>query len=261
MVSGISGFFGKLLGRNASGAAHRPMGRIPDGERLYAIGDIHGRFDLLQDLHEAIEVDCKGSGQQRTIVYLGDYIDRGTGSRQVIDLLLAPADDDVKRVFLLGNHEAMLLGFLESSKGAGAWLTNGGMDTLDAYGVTPPGSAPELAGVEAAQRELQERLPREHLAFFQNLQLCHQLGDYYFVHAGVRPGLPLERQKKEDMIWIRTEFLEARENFPKIIVHGHSIRSKVEERRNRIGIDTGAYLSGHLTALVLESDQRRYLST
>lgn len=252
---------GKLLRRGKDPSRGQPQGRIPDGERLYAIGDIHGRCDLLRELHTAIDADSSGIGHRRTIIYLGDYVDRGLESRQVVDLLLAPPDDGARRIFLLGNHEAMFLAFLRSTRGASAWLTNGGNTTLHSYGVKPPAASAGPAGLEAARQALIERLSGEHLAFYENLQLCHELGDYFFVHAGVRPGMPLNQQVREDMIWIRNEFLNYREDFSKIIVHGHSIRVKVEERPNRIGIDTGAYMSGKLTALVLEGDERRYLST
>jgi serine/threonine protein phosphatase 1 len=256
-----SGFWGRLFGRDNAGAADQYSSRIPDGERLYAIGDIHGRFDLLQDLQDIIDSDGRSCGLRRTIVYLGDYIDRGMGIRQVIDLLLTPVDDGVRRIFLLGNHEAMLLDFLESSRGAGAWLANGGIETLGAYGVSPPDDTAGPGAVEDTRRALREQLPPEHLEFFESLQLCHQSGDYFFVHAGVRPGVPLAQQIKQDMIWIRNDFLDAEDDFSKIVVHGHSIRTEVEELPNRIGIDTGAYMSGRLTALVLEGDHRRYLST
>ncbi len=257
----VGGFFSRLLGRDDGGPAGGPFARVPDGERIYAIGDIHGRHDLLQDMHDEIDADSRGVGLRRTIVYLGDYIDRGLGSRQVIDQLISPPDDGAERICLLGNHEAMLLNFLESSRGANAWLGNGGIETLQGYGVDPPTAAGGEVAIENTRRALRERIPPEHVEFFRNLRICYQSGDYFFVHAGVRPGVPLERQAREDMIWIRKDFLEARENFSKIVVHGHSIRLQVEERPNRIGIDTGAYQSGRLTALVLEGDHRRYLST
>ena len=257
----------KFRARGSDQTAEPPyelsLGRIPDGERLYAIGDIHGRLDLLQELHEAIAAarGSSGAGQRVPIIYLGAYIDRGLENRQVIDLLLSPPDDGARRIFLLGNHEAMLLAFLDSTRGAAAWLRNGGDTTLHSYGAGTFNGPVGENELEAARHALRDRLGEAHRAFFQGLRLCHELGDYYFVHAGVRPGRPLNQQAREDMIWIRKDFLESREDFGKIIVHGHSIRAKVEERSNRIGIDTGAYMSGTLTALVLEGDQRRYLST
>jgi serine/threonine protein phosphatase 1 len=261
-MAAVSKILDALFGRRTADDTGPLLGRIPDGERVYAIGDIHGRFDLLRQLHADIAADRKGDGQKETVIYLGDYIDRGVDSPQVIDFLLDLATDgDVKRICLLGNHEAMLLGFLDNPQGAGRWLTNGGQTTLHAYGVASPRVPAAPADMETARQALRERLPAAHLNFLQDLKLCHQIGDYYFVHAGVRPGVPLGQQVKEDMIWIRNEFLDAQDDFSKIIVHGHSIRAKVEERPNRIGIDTGAYMSGTLTALVLEGDQRRYLST
>jgi serine/threonine protein phosphatase 1 len=185
-------------------------------------------------------------------------------SPRVIDDLLSPPDDGAQRIFLLGNHEAMLLNFLDSPRGAVAWLRNGGDSTLHTYGVDMPRNITEAtdpAILETARRDLLDKLPPAHLTFYQNLQLCHEVGDYYFVHAGIRPGVALNMQTKQDMIWIRNEFLQTQEDFGKIIVHGHSIRTEVEERPNRIGIDTGAYMSGTLTALVLEGNERRYLST
>jgi len=248
--------FGRLFRRG-----DRAPPRIPDGERIYAIGDVHGRVDLLQDLHEMIRADAaKAPGPRCTTIYLGDLIDRGNHSRQVIDLLLTKPLPGFAAVHLLGNHEDSLLRFLDDAAIGDNWLTYGGDTTLFSYGV-----GLHVAGALAPMTVLQERLraalPAAHLAFLRAMPLTHQRGDYLFVHAGIRPGVALDEQARTDLLWIRDEFLSASTDHGMVVVHGHSISRKVEMKSNRIGIDTGAYFSGRLTALVLEGETRRLLQT
>jgi serine/threonine protein phosphatase 1 len=239
----------------------QPLGRIPAGRRIYAIGDIHGRDDLLGELHQRILSDAEDAGHlAMTVIYLGDYIDRGPGSRRVIDMLLRGPPPGLAAIHLLGNHEAMLLDFLKDPAGGQMWLFNGGDATLESYEVdSSVGRGRSAFGrLQAAARAA---LPPGHLAFLRALELTHRDGDYFFCHAGVRPDVALDAQDAHDLVWIRDEFLECDAALDKIVVHGHSISDEVDFRPYRIGVDTGAWFSGHLSALVLEGDQRRVIET
>jgi len=232
--------------------------RLPAGLRVYAIGDIHGRVDLLDQLHGLIEADLSTAPERAVIVYLGDYIDRGPDSAAVIERLCRPKLNRVETVALLGNHEDLLLQFLDAPYGANLWLTNGGDATLRSYKVKVPASFDELL---FTQRALLHALPRHHKDFLAGLPEEVTFGDYLFVHAGIKPGLPLDRQSREHRIWIRDVFLDSEVDHGLVVVHGHTIVHEVEWRTNRIGVDTGAYTTGRLTALVLEGGDRRLLQT
>jgi serine/threonine protein phosphatase 1 len=236
--------------------------RVPEGRRVYAIGDIHGRDDLLARLHALIAEDAAaGAPAGNSLVYLGDYIDRGPASRQVIERLAGPPLAGFDAVFLKGNHDDFLLGFLDDGGPADMWLMNGGIATLASYGIEvgfPPGDPAVLDGI---RRELARRLGPAHLEFLRRLKPSHGVGDYLFVHAGVRPGVALAEQDPFDLMWIRSGFLDWDGAFGAIVVHGHTIAPVPVFRANRIGIDTGAYSSGRLTCLVLEGDSRRLLQT
>lgn len=232
--------------------------RLPPGLRIYAIGDIHGRIDLLDRLHILIEADMATAPERRVIVYLGDYIDRGPDSALVIERVCRHRPRGAEVVALLGNHEAMMLEFLDAPYGGALWLANGGDATLASYKVRVPHSYDELL---ITQRALRGALPRHHWHFLENLQVEARFGDYLFVHAGIKPGLPLDRQAREHMIWIRDLFLDSEADHGVVVVHGHTIVHEVEWRSNRIGIDTGAYTTGRLTALVLAGGGRRLLQT
>ena len=258
----MRGFVKRWLGQEAGPAdkAERGAPELHGGCRLYCIGDIHGRIDLLRELHDRIARDAERYDGRKSIVYLGDYIDRGLQSREVIDELMGGPLDDFEAVHLLGNHEQTLLDFLRFPEHAIGWLDWGGRETLLSYGVSlPPGlQRPDPATL---RDELQANLPDTHLAFMQSLPLTHVAGDYLFVHAGIRPGVPLAEQRASDLLWIRREFLECEEPHEHVVVHGHSISEEVEMRENRIGIDTGAFYTGVLTALVLEGSEQRLLQT
>lgn len=235
---------------------------VPEGTIVYAIGDIHGRLDLLQRLEAKIQHHAAGvDAERRLIVCLGDYIDRGNNSPGVIEHLLQKAPESFERICLIGNHESYLLQFFDDSTVAAAWLANGGRETLMSYGVSPPASPDIDATFENMQAELRAHLPESHDEFLRSLALSHREGDYLFVHAGVRPGFALERQKPHDLMWIREEFLNTDRNFGAVVVHGHSIRSEPENLANRIGVDTGAYATGRLTCAVLWGSERNFLST
>jgi serine/threonine protein phosphatase 1 len=233
---------------------------IPEGQRVYCIGDIHGRADLLTHLHEIILKDAIRYQGNKTIVYLGDYIDRGEQSRQVIEMLLSQPLPGFKAIYLKGNHEQAMLDFMEYPEAAAAWLTFGGREALNSYGIQVA-YIPTLKEVPSLAERLRQELPDSHWNFLQNNLFSWQCGDYYFVHAGIRPGVALEKQVPEDQLWIRDEFLESKRDHGAIIVHGHSITPEPEFLKNRIGIDTSAYNTGILTCLVLQGYEKRLLQT
>lgn len=235
---------------------------VPVGTVVYAIGDIHGRLDLLHQLEEKIQRDAATVDAERGLmVYLGDYIDRGDDSYGVIEHLMRAPPHPFDRICLIGNHESYLLRYLDDSSVATAWLANGGRETLMSYGISPPDDVAGDAWPERIQAELRARLPHSHEGFLRALALSHREGDYLFVHAGIRPGVPLDQQDPEDLVWIRKEFLTDQRDFGAVVVHGHSVRPEPENLPNRIGIDTGAYKTGRLTCAVLWQSERRFLTT
>ena len=236
---------------------------VPDDIRVYAIGDIHGRADLLRQMHQMILEDAskKGASLQNLIIYLGDYVDRGLESRDVIELLMSSSLPGFQSICLKGNHEDLFLRFLEDPGIGPSWFDLGGNATVYSYGLGIPQDLPREIRFAQIREELQAALPPAHFEFLTNLQLMFEVGDYLFVHAGIRPGKELAEQLPQDLLWIRDEFTNSRTNHGKIVVHGHSISFKPEIRENRIGIDTGAYVTNNLTCLVLENDTKRFLST
>lgn len=238
-----------------------PVARIPEGMRVYAIGDIHGCTALLDRLHSRIEEDlAAGRPADVLLVYLGDYIDRGPDSAGVLDRLAGPPPAGISRRLLKGNHEEMLEAFLAHPDQGSAWRQLGGLETLLSYRIDV-NAVLSARGFSGLADELRQRLPSAHLRLLSTLEACHSVGDYFFCHAGARPRVALERQDPRDLRWIRHEFLESTFDFGKIVVHGHSPVEEPEQRPNRINIDTGAYATGRLTALVLEGSERRFLST
>lgn len=234
---------------------------IPADNRVYCIGDIHGCSDLLLDLAKVIAQDAAHYAGKKTLVFLGDYIDRGMYSKQVIDILLDEAFlSDFDKVFLSGNHEQTLLTFIhEDSAVLKDWWHYGAQATFYSYGVKYLG-IPSASKFEELQMQLKEAMPINHLEFYSNLKQSFVLGDYFFVHAGIMPGLPLDLQSANDCYWIRDEFLNSTFIHEKVVVHGHTIVKEPEILPNRIGIDTGAYASGVLSCLVLEKHSRRVLT-
>jgi len=235
---------------------------IPDGEIVYAIGDIHGRADLLAKLLAMIELDAAQiSDRVRTLIFLGDYVDRGPDSRGVIETLRIGLPQGFTAHFLKGNHEQFLLDFLDDSSWLDVWRRNGGEQTLLSYGVDVDGLARRHAPHALWRDAFLAVLPEGHKRFLENLDLTYVAGDFVFVHAGLRPGVPLADQVPDDLLWIRHEFLASDEAFEKVAVHGHSPSREPVVRPNRIGIDTGAVFSGCLTAVRLEADTRIFLQT
>lgn len=238
--------------------------RTPSDTVIYAIGDIHGRVGLLAALHDRIAADTKQRrARHRLLVYLGDYVSRGEDSRAAVDLVRTWLPDGFKRITLKGNHEDLLLRFLDGDLDAGRhWFDYGGLDTLRHYGVEFSGpQALDDSSVAALRDRFASALPRAHRDFFQSLRIRFHAGDYYFVHGGVHPGVPLPEQSDQDCMWIRNAFLDSELDHGALIVHGHSISSQPVVRHNRIGIDTGAYRSGVLTSLVLDGTTRDFLQT
>jgi serine/threonine protein phosphatase 1 len=241
------------------GKAEKPE-LLPEGLRLYAIGDIHGRADLLSKMRALIEADLLNARPTNALViFLGDYIDRGPDSKCVIESL-ASDPFSVPSVRLLGNHEAMLLGFLEHPEQGEAWWRSGGLETAHSYGIEVAGFRKTKDFAEVAHR-LNAAIPPHHMVFLRTLQLSFALGNYFFCHAGVRPGVPLDRQREEDLLWIREEFVDCSKPFGAIIVHGHTPCERPSIRGNAIGLDTGAYITGRLTCLVLGKEGMSFLST
>lgn len=237
--------------------------RVPSGERVYAIGDVHGRLDLLQALERRIVEDLENqpprAGARR--VYLGDYVDRGPDSRGVVEHLCRAARGAEPPVFLMGNHDWWFRDFLDGGDLAVAWLGSGGDATLASYGIVdlpPAADAERWAGL---RQRLRRRVPGEHRRFLHALRTSYRCGDYLFAHAGIRPGLPLEHQDPRDLMFIREPFLSEPGDLGVVVVHGHTIVEAPETRRHRIGIDTGACWTDRLTAAVLEDDNLRFLST
>jgi serine/threonine protein phosphatase 1 len=251
-----------MLGRIFTGRGAPEMPAAPSDTVLYAIGDIHGRVDLLRELGHLIRADAeRRQARRRVAVCLGDYVDRGADSRAVIDLLLREPWPGIERVHLMGNHEALMLRFLDDINVGPTWLTYGGRQTLASYGIDAPTYQDGEEGLRRAQSAMRDMLPREHVDFLRTLPLTHREGGFIFVHAGLRPGVPLVEQRDEDLLWIRDEFLDCTDPFEAMVIHGHTITREPDIRRNRIGIDTGAFASGHLTALAVEGTERLFLQT
>lgn len=241
---------------------HVPL--VPDGSRIYAIGDVHGRADLLAALHDQIRTDGEAHPDHRKVlIYIGDYVDRGMESREVIDLVLDHEPPGFEVVPLKGNHEALMLDFFEDAGNDEIWIGNGGKATLYSYGIMFDGGLTIEDGYDRVRHRFREALPERHLKFLKSLRNTHIEGDYLFVHAGICPGLPLAEQEESELLWIRDEFLASSADHGKVVVHGHSISRSWEPEvmKNRIGIDTGAFVSGVLTCVVLQGAEQSFLRT
>ena len=225
--------------------------QLPEGLRIYVVGDIHGRADLLAQVFSRIDADLAQYPAARAIeVFLGDYVDRGPESRQVIDLLMKRGQSR-EAVFLKGNHETFIFEFLQNPASLDAWRQYGGFATLLSYGLMPSMKADAAEQQElAAAFEL--LLPSTHRTFLTSLKSSFTCGDFFFTHAGVKPGIPLDQQREEDLLWIREDFLLCEDDFGKFVIHGHTPVREPDIRHNRLNIDTGAFATGRLTCLVLE---------
>ncbi|MGB0694529.1 MAG: metallophosphoesterase family protein [Rhodospirillaceae bacterium] len=255
---------------------------LPPGQVAYAIGDIHGRLDLLKDLEGKILDDIRVRRKSNPdlapqVIYLGDYVDRGPDSRGVVDHLIDNPLEGVETIHLMGNHEEAFLAFFDAPEEARGWLGQGGAETLLSYGIAPfsqddPAARPSpglglasgsgLGWLSRARDQAVDKVPDRQRAFLAGLKLMHQAGDYIFAHAGIRPGVAPERQKAEDLLWIREPFLSHGWDFQgRCVVHGHTIVPEPEIRAGRIGVDTGGYRTGCLTAVVLQDKDVAFLKT
>lgn len=235
-----------------------PQFAVPDGVRVYAIGDVHGCLDQLNRLLALIREDLAGSSIEAQLILLGDLIDRGPHSAGVIDRLIAGGLPTVTFDCIMGNHEEVMLDCLAGrSVISDNWLRYGGVQTLESYGF---GASEIFSPAFDLSTALKGAIPSRHVQFLQSMKAYVRIGDYLFVHAGIRPGVPLERQSSRDLRWIRQGFLDDRTNHGMMVVHGHTIVEQVDFRPNRIAVDTGCYVSGQLSALVLEGDQTRVLT-
>lgn len=226
---------------------------------MYAIGDIHGRLDCLQAIQAKIRQHMfQNPAKDVSVVYLGDYIDRGPSSCEVVDWLIEnPLTDNM--TYLMGNHEYVLRAFLEKRFPYSAWLRWGGEATIASYNVSPcPADADEWE-IDALRTQLHEKIPEKHKLFFYQLKHLHEAGDYVFVHAGLRPEVSIQNQQPEDMLMIREEFFSEPVTVDKTIIHGHTIFKTPYIRDGSIGIDTGAYATGILTAIILENNTYEFL--
>jgi len=239
--------------RRLKARAKRRWPRLPDGMRIYAIGDVHGRVDLLDAAFARIDANLTRSAPDRVVhILLGDYVDRGPSSREVLDRLVERARAH-HMICLKGNHESYLVEFLHDPSVLGDWRHFGGLETLRSYGLNPSANP---SGVEEQRlaNAFATALPGEHRQLLKKLGASFSCGDFFFAHAGVKPGIPLAQQSEHDLLWIRDDFLLSEQDFGKVIVHGHTPVLQPEFRPNRINIDTGAYATGRLTCLMIERD-------
>ena len=226
----------------------------------YAIGDIHGRADLLARMFERLEAEPRTSEKPPIVIFLGDYIDRGPDSAEVIELLLYKRPEGFEHYYLKGNHEEALLSFIADPAAGRAWLGHGGLQTLGSYGVAPlPSAGASQKDIAKAAALFREKLPDSHLAFFNRLERYVTHGDYAFVHAGVDPARKLEAQTDQDLFWIRRKFLESDRQASHVIVHGHTPAKAPYRDKRRVGLDTGAYFSGVLTAARFEGEEVSFI--
>jgi serine/threonine protein phosphatase 1 len=262
---------GRARSTSSSWAADLPGVRFsealgPEGLRLYAIGDVHGRLDLLEAMHDRIAADlAERPAADFRIIHLGDYTDRGPDSKGVLDFLVARRESDPRNITLMGNHDEGLLEFLATAGRDGLFAGNGGEATARSYGVAVDFSSDTRA--RAGRDALLRAMPEAHTAFLASLPRSIAFGDFFFCHAGIRPGIPIAAQDPHDLIWIRWDFLDHKGLFEKVVVHGHTPVPAPEILPNRVDIDTGAFKTGRLTALVIDggdktliemSDSRRY---
>jgi serine/threonine protein phosphatase 1 len=232
--------------------------RGPEGMRLYAIGDVHGRLDLLKAMHSRIRAELmRDHPQDWRIIHVGDYVDRGPDSKGVLDFLIERIAEDPRVIALRGNHDEGFEHFLTGRPRARTFTHNGGDATCQSYGVTADFSS--TSAIEGTRIAMESAVPAAHLGFLEGLKACAEFGDLFFCHAGIRPGVPLDRQDPQDLIWIRNAFLDHPEPHPKVIVHGHTPQNEAEVLANRVNIDTLAYASGRLTALVVDGSEKRLL--
>lgn len=231
----------------------------PEGIRIYAIGDVHGHLELLTEMHARIAEEIgRDNPADWRIIHLGDLVDRGPDSRGVIEYLMAATARDNRIVVLTGNHDAAFLDFLAEPDPESLFARHGGVETAGSYGVVL--RTGDSAALRASHSELARAVPDSHQRFLRSLPRSASFGDFFFCHAGIRPGIALDRQDPQDLIWIRNEFLNYPGLHPKVVVHGHTPQAEPEVMANRVNVDTGVYYSGALTALVIDGAEKRLIS-
>jgi serine/threonine protein phosphatase 1 len=252
----------QFLSRFSSKAAPPQTFQMEENTRIYAVGDIHGRHDILRQMMQQIEEDAAQAADGTTVVeiFLGDYIDRGPDSRKVIETLIQPSPHGHERLCLRGNHEQSMLNFLEDPTRLRPWVQYGGYATLLSYGIEMPVVADENSG-NFIHAELCQKLPREHFDWLNALPHQHIRGDYFFAHAGVNPSRPLDAQEPEELMWIRDRFLNHSAPFSHHIVHGHTPMAAPETLPHRTNLDVSAAETDQLACLVIEGTERRLLLT
>ncbi len=241
---------------------HMPAKPSQTQRLVYAVGDIHGRLDLFEAMLTELRGDAEASGERPVVVLLGDYIDRGPSSHDVIERILTLESENWCDLdLLMGNHEWALLRFLHQSESGKSWLEHGAAATLASYGVGTPGKRYDPATYAEAREAFAAVVPKRHLQLLSRLKFYVIHDDYLFVHAGVRPDTPLEAQTLRDFMWIRTPFLNVFKASDHVVVHGHTPEEEPANLRWRIGLDTGAYATGVLTAIRLKGSDRRFMQT
>jgi len=239
-------------------SVHYLEAAAPEGMRLYAIGDVHGRLDLLARMHDLIaaEIERDRPADWR-VIHLGDYVDRGPDSAGVLERLARGTADDTRLVSVVGNHDLGFLDFLAVPRHDGLFATHGGIETARSYGVAL--NVLDPVALTAGWSELDAAVPASHRDFLAGLPFSVTFGDFYFCHAGIRPGVPLAKQSPDDLVWIRQEFHRWPHLHPKVVVHGHTPTGEPGVFANRVNVDTAAWQSGRLTALVIEGTEKRFL--
>ena len=234
--------------------------------QIFVVGDIHSCHILLTQIHKKILDKSNNTSGNKLLIYLGDYIDRGPKIKETIQALLDFQPNNFQQIFLLGNHEQMMLDFINNVPDSlYLWISNGGNETLNSYGIK--GTAflnNETKSNETIRNEFVNNIPKNHLQFFNNLTLSHQWGEYFFVHAGIDPDIPLDKQDKNTLIWQRrSKFFSNTKVLEKIIVHGHTPQPKIENLANRINLDTGAFYTGILSCLIIDTKtgKKQFIST
>lgn len=258
LIRKLIDFVGKPLSRQQEAMSSSIVARVPDSVRVYVIGDVHGRADLLAQTFARIDANEAMHPVEHSItVFLGDYVDRGLRSREVIDQLIERQLTH-RVVMLRGNHDDSMLRALFDMDVALRWLAAGGRETLHAYGITVPVDV-DRDSIHTVMALAAKQLPVRHKVFLEKLRSYATIGDYAFLHAGIRPGIALENQSADDLMSIRQPFLDCVTPHDFVIVHGHTPVSTPDFRPNRINIDTGAYITGNLTCLILEQDRQSVL--
>ena len=240
--------------------------KLSEYSQVFAVGDIHGCKDLLDIIHRKIIDASKNKEGEKLLIYLGDYIDRGPNIKDTIQTLIDFNPIDFKKIFLLGNHEQMLLEFISESRNSPyVWISNGGLETLESYGYDLSkyiDSTMNLSFDNKIRKRFLDFLPSSHMDFFNKLVLNFQWEDYFFVHAGINPSLTLDKQEKETMLWTREKFFfKPTMTYSKIIVHGHTPVEKIEKFPYRINLDTGSFYSGKLSCLLIEDRNLKFMDT